>query len=143
MSLSNFHFLCTVFFLFKYTGIKLSIFEDVGNCLSEYLPVCARSKSLSRVPLLATPWTVARQAPLFTGFSRQEYWSGLPFPSLLDLPNPGIEPWCLVLLALEGGFLKSPVAHLGCPFQTMGVGGGGREYLPFKYVTISCTHCYA
>ena len=41
---------------------------------------------------LATPWTVARQAPLFVGFSRQEYWSGLPFPSPGDLPDPGIEP---------------------------------------------------
>ena len=41
---------------------------------------------------LATPWTVACQAPLSMGFSRQEYWSGLPFPSPGDLPNPGIEP---------------------------------------------------
>ena len=41
---------------------------------------------------LATPWTVACQAPLFMGFSRQEYWSGLPFLSPGDLPNPGIEP---------------------------------------------------
>ena len=40
----------------------------------------------------ATPWTVAHQAPLSMGFSRQEYWSGLPFPSPGDLPNPGIEP---------------------------------------------------
>ena len=40
---------------------------------------------------LATPWTVACQAPLFMGFSRQEYWSGLPFPSPGDLPDPGIE----------------------------------------------------
>ena len=39
----------------------------------------------------ATPWTVACQAPLSTGFSRQEYWSGLSFPSPGDLPNPGIE----------------------------------------------------
>ena len=39
-----------------------------------------------------TPWTVARQTPLSMGFSRQEYWSGLPFPSPGDLPNPGIEP---------------------------------------------------
>ena len=49
-------------------------------------------KSLSRVPLFATPWTIAYQAPLSMGFSRQEYWSGLPFPSAGDLPNPGIEP---------------------------------------------------
>ena len=40
----------------------------------------------------ATPWTVACQAPLFMEFSRQEYWSGLPFPFLEDLPDPGIEP---------------------------------------------------
>ena len=43
-------------------------------------------------PTLATPWTVAHQAPLSMGFSRQECWSGLPFPSPGDLPNPGIEP---------------------------------------------------
>ena len=40
---------------------------------------------------VATPWTVACQAPLSMGFSRQEYWSGLPFPSLGDLPGPGME----------------------------------------------------
>ena len=49
-------------------------------------------KSLSRVQLFATPWTVTYQAPLSIGFSRQEYWSGLPFPSPGDLPDPGIEP---------------------------------------------------
>ena len=49
-------------------------------------------KSLSRVRLFATPWTVAYQAPLSMGFPRQEYWNGLPFPSPGDLPNPGIEP---------------------------------------------------
>ena len=47
---------------------------------------------LGRVRLFATPWTVAYQAPLSMGFSRQGYWSRLPFPSLGDLPNPGIEP---------------------------------------------------
>ena len=49
-------------------------------------------KSLSHVRLFATPWTVAYQAPLSMGFSRQEHCSGLPFPSPEDLPNPGIEP---------------------------------------------------
>ena len=48
--------------------------------------------SLSRVRLFATPWTVAYQAPLSMGFSRQYYWSGLPFPSPEDLPDPGVEP---------------------------------------------------
>ena len=48
--------------------------------------------SLSPVQLFATPWTVAHQAPPSVGFSRQEYRSGLPFPSPGDLPDPGIEP---------------------------------------------------
>ena len=49
-------------------------------------------KSLSCIQLFATPWTVAYQAPLSMGFSRQEYWSGLPFPSPGDLADPEIEP---------------------------------------------------
>ena len=49
-------------------------------------------KSLSPVRFFVTPWTVAYQASPFIGFSRQGYWSGLPFPSPGDLPNPGIEP---------------------------------------------------
>ena len=55
----------------------------------------------SHVWLLATPWTVACQAPLSMGFSRQEYWSGLPFLSPDDLPDPRIEP---ASPALAGGF---------------------------------------
>ena len=51
-------------------------------------------KSLSCVRLFVTPWTVAYQAPPSMGFSRQEYWSRLPFLSPGDLPNPGIEPRC-------------------------------------------------
>ena len=47
--------------------------------------------------LFETLWTVAHQAPLSMGFSRQEYWGGLPFPPLGDLPNPGIEPGSLAL----------------------------------------------
>ena len=57
---------------------------------------------LSRVRLFATPWAVARQAPLFMEFLRPEYWSGLPFPFPGDLPNPGIEP---TSPALAGGSL--------------------------------------
>ena len=51
-----------------------------------------KAKSLSCVQLFATPWTVAHQAPPSMGFSRQEYWSGLSFPSPGDLPDTGIEP---------------------------------------------------
>ena len=49
-------------------------------------------KLLSCVQLFVTPWTIAYKAPLFMEFFRQEYWSGLPFPSPEDLPHPGIEP---------------------------------------------------
>ena len=61
-------------------------------------------------PTLATPWTVAHQAPLSTGFSRQEYWSGLPFPSPGDLPDLGIEPMSLALQADS-----FPLSHQGSP----------------------------
>ena len=58
----------------------------------------------SRFRLFVTPWTVARQAPLSMGFSRQEYWSGLPCPPPGDLPDPGIEPVSPAYPALGGGF---------------------------------------
>ena len=67
---------------------------------SVFIPIPEKwVKSLSHVRLFATPWTVAHQAPPSTGFSRQEYWSGVPFPSPGDLPNPGIEPGSPALLA--------------------------------------------
>ena len=56
------------------------------------------SLTVNVLPPFATPWTVAHQAPLSMGFSRQEYWSGLPFPSPGDLPNPGIELPYFILL---------------------------------------------
>ena len=56
-------------------------------------------KSLSRVRLIETPWTVACQVPPSMGFFRQEYWSVLPFPSPGDLPDPGIELGSLTLQA--------------------------------------------
>ena len=59
---------------------------------TELLIKKVKVKSLSHVRLFATQWTVALQTPLPMGFSRQEYWSGLPFPSSGDLPDPGIEP---------------------------------------------------
>ena len=65
------------------------------------------------VQLFATLWTVARQAPLFMGFSRQEYWSGLPWSPPGDLPDPGIEPMSLMPPALQAGSL--PLAPHGKP----------------------------
>ena len=57
------------------------------------------------VRLFVTPWTVAHQAPLSTGYSWQEYWSGLPFPSPGDLPDPGIDPVFPEAPALQADFL--------------------------------------
>jgi len=62
---------------------------------------------LSCVQLFATPWTVARQAPLSMGFYRQEYWSGLLFSSPGDLPDPGIKPEFPVSPALTGRFFTT------------------------------------
>ena len=59
--------------------------------LSDFSKSICEVNSLSRVRLFVTPWTVAYQAHLSIGFSKQEYCNGLPFPSLGDLPNPGIE----------------------------------------------------
>ena len=72
---------------------------------------CAQTLQSCAFRLFAIPGTVAHQAPLSMGFSRQEYWSGLPFPSPGDLPNPGIEPRS----SLEGGF-PGHWCYLGSPY---------------------------
>ena len=80
--------------------------------------------SLNNVQLFESPWTVAHHAPLSVEFSRQEFWSGLPFPSPGDLPDPGIEPGSP---ALQAHFLLSesqtivPVLNLRQPH-----GGGSK-----------------
>ena len=70
-------------------------------CVCSVTPSC---------PILWDPWVVAHQAPLSIGFSRQEYWSGLPFPPPGNLPDPGIEP---ASPALTGGFITTSECHLG------------------------------
>ena len=70
---------------------------------------------LSHVCLFATPWTVAHQAPLSMGVSRQEYWSGLPFPPLAIFLTCGLNPRLLCLLHWQVGSL--PLSHLGIPIQ--------------------------
>ena len=80
-------------------SVCLSLSHTHTHRVNSPHPVHARVLSrFSRVRLYATPWTVAHQAPLSTGFSRQEYWSGLPCPPPGDLPDPGIEPRSLHLL---------------------------------------------
>ena len=78
----------------------ISYLPHMITCLLE-----SEVKSLSRVRLFVTPCTVAHQAPPSMGFSRQEYWSGLPLPSPGDLPDPGIEPRSPTLLMLKSSHI--------------------------------------
>ena len=71
--------------------IKGMISMSWDSCVFPFMK-WSEVRSLSRVWLFVTPWTIAYQAAPSTRFSRQEYWSGLPFPSPEDLPNSGIEP---------------------------------------------------
>ena len=83
-----------------------SFFPAVPNSgLSIWVCVC--TQSVSCVWLFMIPWTVAHQAPLSMGFFRQEYWSGLPFPSPGELPYPGIKPMFLLSPALAGSFFTT------------------------------------
>ena len=86
--------------------------EDISKS-SHTLSAAPKWKSLSRVWLFATPWTVACQAPLFMGFSRQEYWSELIFPSPGDLPDPGVKSG---FPALQSGLY--PLSHQRNPKST-------------------------
>ena len=77
--------------------------------------VSTRALLLSHVQIFAAPGIVAHQAPLSMGFSRQEYWSELPFPTPEDVPNQGIKPSSLVSPSLAGGFFTTePSGNLLC-----------------------------
>ena len=82
----------------------------VAVCLFLLVDGCSVIQLCSHVQLFVTLWSVALQAPPFMEFSRQEYWSGLPFPTPGDLPDPGMEPGSLASLASAGGFFTT--AHL-------------------------------
>ena len=75
-------------------------------CVCVCVYVCVLSY-FSCVQLFVTLWTIAHQTPLAMGFSRQEYWSELPFPSLGDIPKPGIKPTSLMSPALAGKFFTT------------------------------------
>ncbi|CAI9158760.1 unnamed protein product [Rangifer tarandus platyrhynchus] len=81
----------------------------------------------------ATPWTAARQAPLPMGFSRQEYWSGLPCPPPGDLPDPGIEPTSLMSPALAGGFFTTSTTWASYYMDTSQIGLGSTYMTLFNF----------
>ena len=72
---------------------------------------------LSHAQLFVNPWVVGCQAPLSMGFSRQKYWTRLPFPSPGALPNPGVKPTSLVSATLQAHGL--PLCHLGSPYVSI------------------------
>ena len=86
---------------------ELYLIIQPTHFLSPTLDHACMLSSFSHVWLFATLWTAALQVPLSLGYSRQEYWSGLPFPPPGDLPNPGVEPTSLMPPALAGGFLTT------------------------------------
>ena len=76
-------------------------------CVCVRAHACEHAQLLSCVQLFPSPWTGAHQAPLSMGFSSQEHWSELPFPTPGDLPDPGIEPESPASPALAGGFFTT------------------------------------
>ena len=82
------------------------------------------------------PWAVAQQDPLFIGFSRQEYWSGLPIPSSGDLPNPGMKPESSVAPTLAGGFFttEAPGKPLGMCIQFLMPLNYSPQVVVYRYV---------
>ena len=102
---------CVLLLLYIYIFISLQTQCSLGS------GGCLVAKSC---PILCNPWTVAHQAPMSMGFSRQEYWSGLLFPSPGDLPYPGIEPTTPASPALAGGFFTTkPPIELQCAHQAL------------------------
>ena len=86
--------------------------------------MCLHAKSLQLCPTVCDPWTVACQAAPSIGFSRQEYWSGLPCPPPGDLPNPRVEPTSPTAPALQADSLLP--SHQGCPDE---FGGHTAQFL--------------
>ena len=91
-----------------YMFLQVSLYKNVCVCVCVCAHAC--SVNVSCVPLFATPWTVAHQAPLSTGLYRREHWNELPDPPPGDLPHPRIEPMSPAFPALASLLLS----HQGC-----------------------------
>ena len=106
----------------EFLGCDIVVFQSYRR-MSLFSGVCVYK--LSRVQLFVTLWTAACQASLSMEFSRQEYWSRLPFPSSGDLPNPRIKPF----ISCIGRRILYHQCHLGSPF---------RRYMLMKYLGVKC-----
>ena len=107
-------------FLYIYSKIIPMELEALGcgrHFRTNFIIYINRSCLITKFCLFVTPWTVTHQAPLSMGFSRQGHWSGLPFPSLGDLVNPGIKP-CVLHLKVDSlplSHQRSPIFLVCCP----------------------------
>ena len=110
-----------------YCRNSFTMYTLSNHAIHHELVQCYIVKSLSRVRLFVTPWTVAYQAPPSMGFSRQEYWSGLPFPSPGNLPDLGIEPGSP---ALQADALTSAPPGIGIP------------HFPVLHFAALCRYCF-
>ena len=99
-------------FVGSYVGFSLLLLVSLA-ILTGIIKTCVHPQLLNYVQLFATLWTVICHTPLSIGFSRQEYWSGLPFPPPEDLPDPGIKPKSHVSPALKVDSLL--LSHQGSP----------------------------
>ena len=91
-------------------GDHVSLISGHGPRSADTSSQCVHAQWLRSVRCFAAPWTTSRQAPLTVGFSRQGYWSTVPFPPPGDLSDPGVEPAFLLSPALAGGF-STPSSH--------------------------------
>ena len=100
--------------------LKITMLNKITTKYSKFSPefpckdACVHAKSFRRVHIFVPLWTVACQAPLSMGFSRQEYWSGLPCPPPGDLPDPGIEHISPAPTVLQVDSLL--LSHQGSPY---------------------------
>ena len=113
--------------IIKHQIIKEKCFLWIHPCQTWTAACSGCAESLSCVQLFVTPRTVARQAPLSLGFSRQEHWSGLPCPPPGDLPNPGIKPRSFMLQA--DSLPSEPAGKLGALWHWDQRPGAGREFI--------------
>ena len=113
----------------RFLGAHVSYIKCLSTVSLHTHGFCFQACMLSRfshVWIFATPWTVARQAPLSMGFSRQVYWNGLPCPPPRDLPDPGIKPASLMSPAMAGGFFTTSFTW-------------GASYVPLIYLSLFLT----
>ena len=117
-------------------------FTNWATWEAPFIPVCLCAKSLQSCPTLCNPMDyIAHQAPLSMGFPRQEYWSGLPFPTSGDLPNPGIEPLSPTSPALPDRFFTTS-ATWEAPIGTQIIVPHANIGIYFYILLLYYLHCF-